>query len=364
MKNICLIGPPGSGKGSYGKLISKALGVPLISTSDILKRHGLIFSSSSSEEDNNGGSGSSIISGSSGDTPQQRPRDDGNCHSLSGKLIDDSVVCETLLKEFQHMEEEEKKMELKQKNQNQNRNQHDHHRHNNSGYVLDGFPRTLRQINIMTATWPHHLRVDGAIKLAVPDVVCQQKLEGRRLCLKCGGNYNVADVQYYDNDDDDDDDNGDGDNDVADEEKHQQNGSGDDGGSGRWWNLPAYLPETEATETVDTSKGAILPPSGSKFVCGCDPTVDWMTRHDDEHGVVLNRLKVYHEHMDPILDYFDSSREVEEGSVDYNSNTTSQRQSQSHCRLLKLYPYNGFDDVPQIIETVQSWIGDGSGMDR
>mmetsp|Transcript_15721 Transcript_15721/g.39130 ORF Transcript_15721/g.39130 Transcript_15721/m.39130 type:complete len:351 (-) Transcript_15721:92-1144(-) len=348
MKNICLIGPPGSGKGSYGKLISKALGVPLISTSDILKRHGLIFSSSSfsSGEDTNDGGGSGGSGSGSGCThKQQRPRDEDNCHSLSGKLIDDSVVCETLLKEFQHMEEE--KMKLKHKNQQSHDDRH--HLHNKSGYILDGFPRTLRQINIMTKTWPQHLRIDGAIKLAVPDVVCQQKLEGRRLCLKCDGNYNVADVHYYADGDVDD---GDGDNDV---ERHQNNDTGDGGSNGRWWNLPAYLPEL-TTETVDNSNATTLPSSGRQFLCGCDPTVDWMTRHDDEHGVVLNRLKVYHEHMDPILDYFDSSREVEEGSVDYNSNTTSQRQSQSHCRLLKLYPYNGFDDVPQIIETVQSWM--------
>jgi adenylate kinase len=40
-RKFCLIGPPGSGKGSYGKLLAKSLSLPLITVSTLLKTAGL-----------------------------------------------------------------------------------------------------------------------------------------------------------------------------------------------------------------------------------------------------------------------------------------------------------------------------------
>jgi adenylate kinase family enzyme len=271
--------------------------------------------------------------------------DEQQCHSLSGKLIDDTVVCETILKEFNHMHEQQQQQQTMQPQSSTLSNTMNHPSRTNidKGYILDGFPRTLQQITIMETICPSHYRIDGAIKLAVPDYVCKQKLLGRRLCLKCHGNYNVGDVHYHDRD------------------------------SNRWWNIPAYLPASASSSapTITTTKGGLLESttsssskstSKSSFVvpsslsCGCDPTVDWVSRHDDQEDIVEHRLQIYHQHMDPILDYFDDNFDDldDNDKVKADQGTTTTRRQQK--RLLKLYPYNGFDDVPQIIQTVKDWV--------
>ena len=153
-------------------------------------------------------------------------------------------------------------------------------RYQNKGFILDGFPRTLEQANMMESCWPRELQLNGGIKLAVPDQVCSIKLLGRRICNKCGGNYNVNGVNFKD------------------------------------WDLPPSLP-VEGKCPKDE----------------CNPHEDWVSREDDIPGVVEERLALYHEHMDPILDYFDSKN-----------------------MLLKLTPYKGYDDLPMLIAAVQSWV--------
>ena len=221
-RNLCLIGPPGSGKGSYGKHFSKALDLPLLAISDLLR--------------------------------QFRP----DLDLSSGRLIDDRIVSETVLRglqqeEFSHLKE-------------------------TGGYILDGFPRTLQQTAIMEEMWPASYQVQAAIKLDVPDSVCETKLLGRRICTQCGENYNVNGVHW--------------------------NG----------WQMPPYIP-TEPCE----------PP--------CEPNRDWIIREDDTAKIVKHRLRVYHENMDPILEYFGGQN-----------------------RLLKVKPFHGFDDVPKLVETVRAWL--------
>jgi adenylate kinase len=152
------------------------------------------------------------------------------------------------------------------------------------GYILDGFPRTLQQAHLMQERWPEPYQVHAAIKLAVPDQVCEIKLLGRRRCTICGGNYNINGVVDLDLD---------------------NNG----------WYLPPSLPKEDCTK--------------------CHPDNDWSIREDDQPHIVQERLKVYHQHMDPILDYFSSQ----------NS-------------LLTITPYKGYEDLPMLISTVQRWIED------
>ena len=215
-RNLSLIGPPGSGKGSYGKHFSRSLQLPIFAVSDLIR--------------------------------QFRPDIDLS----SGKLVDDETVSETVLQGLQNSPQE--------------------------GYILDGFPRTLKQASIMEETWPSSFQVQAAIKLAVPDTVCETKLLGRRICNKCDENYNVNAVHWH------------------------------------GWDLPPYLPKRQC-------------------VPQCDPNKDWITRKDDTPEVVKHRLKVYHENMDPILDYFEAQN-----------------------RLLKLQPFHGFDDLPALVDTVQKWL--------
>jgi adenylate kinase family enzyme len=96
------------------------------------------------------------------------------------------------------------------------------------------------------------------------------------LCKKCGGNFNV-------------------------------NGVEQDG-----WYMPPTLPTS---------------PNCSEEEC------KWITRSDDLPGVVHTRLQTYHQHADPIVEYFEQ-----------------------RDRLLKLTPYKGFDQVPAMIEQVRDFL--------
>jgi adenylate kinase len=242
--NLSLIGPPGSGKGSYGRHLAEALQIPLITISDVLRSF--------------------------------RP----DLDLSSGQLIDDHVVCDALL---------ERLLLLKKRDGEDDEPNQNHHGGGAGGYILDGFPRTLQQAHLMQEHWPESYQVQAAIKLAVPDRVCEVKLLGRRLCTICGGNYNINGV-------------------VEDDTMDNTN-------TNNGWYLPPSLPKEECTK--------------------CHPDKDWSIREDDTPPIVKERLKVYHQHMDPILDYFGSQ----------NS-------------LLTLTPYKGYEDLPMLISAVQCWIED------
>ena len=119
-RNISLFGPPGSGKGSYGKHFAKALEIPLVTTSDVLRKL----------------------------------RPDLVDQMSEGKLVDDRIVGQTVLEGLEGM------------------------KLNGGGYILDGFPRTLEQVALMEDTWPESFRVQTVVHLEVPDFVCSAKLLG------------------------------------------------------------------------------------------------------------------------------------------------------------------------------------------
>lgn len=184
LRNLCLIGPPGSGKGSYGKLLAKSLDIPLVTVSSLLKR--------------------------------------ANFDLSSGKLMGDRVVSEILVEHLQSLP--------------------------TGGFLLDGYPRTIRQVQWMAQKWPIGLRVDVAISLEVPKEVCLPKLLGRRACANCGGNWNVAHVQHGD------------------------------------YNLPPSLPDS---------------------CTNCRGEEDWITRSDDVEGIVDERLRTFYTTTAPILDHYE-----------------------------------------------------------
>jgi adenylate kinase len=57
-----------------------------------------------------------------------------------------------------------------------------------SGFILDGFPRTIRQAEILEGVTD----IDLVINLKLREEALLAKCLGRRICSECGSNYNVA----------------------------------------------------------------------------------------------------------------------------------------------------------------------------
>ncbi|GAA2376190.1 adenylate kinase [Catellatospora methionotrophica] len=57
----------------------------------------------------------------------------------------------------------------------------------NYGFVLDGFPRNLRQAQFFLESWD----VDAVIHLDLPDSEVRRRVLARRLCSHCGMDYNL-----------------------------------------------------------------------------------------------------------------------------------------------------------------------------
>jgi adenylate kinase len=162
----------------------------------------------------------------------------GGLDLASGRLVDCRVVSETLRRFFQ-------------------KNREDPSVGGpgggvGGGFVLDGFPRTPEQIDLMIASWPEPHRVHYCVQLDVPDEVCEQKILGRRECRVCRRSLNVADVQAL------------------------------------GFDLPPQIPDRVASR------------------CSCDPVTDWTVREDDDATIARRRLQVYRDHEAPIVEHYRS----------------------------------------------------------
>lgn len=137
---LILFGPPGAGKGTQAKLLTEKLGLPHISTGDILR----------GEVKN--------------DTDLGRQ---AKSYMDAGKLVPDSLVTEMVRKRMQAPD-------LKK------------------GFILDGYPRTEAQARSLDAILKEG--IDKAIYLATSEAVVVRRLSGRRVCPKCGTNYHMTNM--------------------------------------------------------------------------------------------------------------------------------------------------------------------------
>ncbi|KAL3531883.1 hypothetical protein ACH5RR_005404 [Cinchona calisaya] len=134
------LGCPGVGKGTYASRLSTLLSVPHIATGDLVREE---LSSGSSL----GKQLAEIVN--------------------QGKLVSDEIIISMLSK---RLEAGEGKGE--------------------SGFILDGFPRTVRQAEILDEVTD----IDLVVNLKLPESVLIEKCLGRRICSQCGKNFNVASI--------------------------------------------------------------------------------------------------------------------------------------------------------------------------
>ncbi len=184
---IIMLGAPGAGKGTQAKMIADKYQVPHVSTGDIFRAN--------------------IKNGTELGKKAKEYMD-------KGQLVPDELTVEILL---DRVAQDDCK----------------------NGYVLDGFPRTIPQADVLDKELTKlGDKVDFAINVDVPDENIVKRMSGRRACLKCGATYHV--------------------------------------------------------EHIPPKQEGICDTCGSELV----------QRDDDKPETVQNRLSVYHEQTQPLIDYY------------------------------------------------------------
>ena len=198
---IVMLGAPGAGKGTQAKMIAEKYTIPHISTGDIFRAN--------------------IQEG----TPLGL---EAKSYMDQGKLVPDELTVKILLDRVA-------KDDCK------------------NGYVLDGFPRTIPQANVLKeALAKQNDKIDFAINVDVPDENIVRRMSGRRACVTCGATYHIEHVP----------------------------------------------PKTEG----------ICDNCGSALIL----------RDDDKPDTVLNRLKVYYNQTQPLIDFYNNEGILKEvdGTID------------------------------------------------
>ena len=184
---IIMLGAPGAGKGTQAKMIAKEYGIPHISTGDIFRAN--------------------IKEGT-------ELGKEAKTYMDAGQLVPDELTVKILLDRVA-------KDDCK------------------DGYVLDGFPRTIPQAEVLDeALTKLGDKIDFAIDVDVPDENIVRRMGGRRACVTCGATYHI--------------------------------------------------------EHVPPKKEGICDTCGSELIL----------RDDDKPETVSNRLKVYHEQTQPLIDFY------------------------------------------------------------
>jgi adenylate kinase len=137
---LILFGSPGSGKGTQSKLLVERLGIPQISTGDMLREHIQV-----------------------GDEIGVRVRE----LMRAGSLVSDELV-NSLVED-----------RLKQPDTDR-------------GFILDGYPRTLQQADVMSLLLDRLKIGQLVIHLVVDYNVIIARISGRRQCPACGTLYNAT----------------------------------------------------------------------------------------------------------------------------------------------------------------------------
>lgn len=184
---IIMLGAPGAGKGTQAKMIAEKYGIPHVSTGDIFRAN--------------------IKNGTELGMEAKKYMD-------QGQLVPDELTVKILLDRVAQADCA-------------------------NGYVLDGFPRTIPQAEVLDkALTELNDAIDYAINVDVPDENIVKRMSGRRACLACGATYHI--------------------------------------------------------EHIPPKQEGVCDKCGQPLVL----------RDDDKPETVLNRLKVYHDQTQPLIDFY------------------------------------------------------------
>ena len=133
--NLILLGAPGAGKGTLASFLIEKMGVPSVSTGNILRE------------------------AIANHTPLG---DKAKAFMDAGQLVPDQLVIDLLKERIAQPDCQ-------------------------NGFILDGFPRTIPQAEALDQI----ASIDCALSLEVDDAVIEGRMTGRRVCLKCGATYHI-----------------------------------------------------------------------------------------------------------------------------------------------------------------------------
>lgn len=200
---IVMLGAPGAGKGTQAKMIADKYSIPHISTGDIFRAN--------------------IKNGTKLGMEAKQYMD-------QGLLVPDELTVKILLDRVSQADCK-------------------------NGYVLDGFPRTIPQAEVLDqALTELGDKIDYAINVDVPDENIINRMSGRRACAACGATYHIV--------------------------------------------------------HVPTKEEGICDRCGKELIL----------RDDDKPETVKNRLNVYHDQTQPLIDFYTAKGVLKsvDGTVDMN----------------------------------------------
>ena len=136
---LILLGAPGAGKGTQAEILCDKLGIPTISTGNILR--------------------AAVKDG----TPMGKK---AKGFMDAGALVPDDVIV-GIVKERLAEPDCAK------------------------GFILDGMPRTIAQGEALEQMG---VEIDKVVNLIVPDEAITRRMSGRRVCAKCGASYHIVNI--------------------------------------------------------------------------------------------------------------------------------------------------------------------------
>lgn len=133
---IIFLGAPGAGKGTQAEIVAQTLGIPTVSTGNIIR--------------------AALKNGTQMGLEAKK-------FIENGALVPDDVVIGIIRERLGEDDCRE-------------------------GFILDGFPRTVPQAEALDKMGVH---LDAVLSIEVPDLVIEKRMSGRRVCPGCGATYHM-----------------------------------------------------------------------------------------------------------------------------------------------------------------------------